>query len=125
VRLDAALFVMPDRTDAEIGLLNTEGGLGFGELRNLSVVSCSMFCPKASCAPRHFGYLANRAKKQALPQCRKLLGLNPALPQIPDQSTEDLLLELTGVDLSRCPACKQGTMIIVAELPKPRPWNSS
>lgn len=74
---------------------------------------------------RHFGLLANRAKKQALPQCRKLLGLNPALPQSPDQSTEDLLLKLTGLDLSRCPACKQGTMIIVAELPKPRPWNSS
>ncbi len=24
---------------------------------------------------RHFGFLANRAKKHALPQCRKLLGL--------------------------------------------------
>jgi len=74
---------------------------------------------------RHFGFLANRAKKHALPQCRKLLGLNPALPEIPKKSPQDLLLELTGVDLSRCPACKKGTMVIVAELPKLRPWDSS
>jgi len=74
---------------------------------------------------RHFGFLANRAKKQALAQCRKLLGVNPALPPIPQRSAQDLLLELTGIDLSRCPACKKGTMIIVAELPKVRPWDSS
>src|ERR1700740_3530511 len=32
VRLDTGLFVMPDRTDAQIGFLNTEGGLSFGQL---------------------------------------------------------------------------------------------
>jgi len=66
---------------------------------------------------RHFGFLANRAKKHALPQCRKLLGLNPALPEIPNRSAQDLLLELTGIDLSRCPRCQKGIMIVVAELP--------
>jgi hypothetical protein len=74
---------------------------------------------------RHFGFLANRTKKHALPQCRKLLGLNPALPEIPKKSAQELLLELTGIDLSRCPACKLGTMVIVAELPKLHPWDSS
>jgi hypothetical protein len=77
---------------------------------------------------RHFGFLANRAKKQALPQCRKLLGLNPALPEIPNQSAHDLLRELTGTDLSRCPRCQKGTMIVVGELPRiarsPQ-WDSS
>ncbi len=56
---------------------------------------------------------------------RKLLGLNPALREIPDGSTQDLLLELTGTDLSRCPQCKKGTMVIVAELPKASSWDSS
>lgn len=74
---------------------------------------------------RHFGFLANRTKKHALAQCRKLLGLNPALPEIPNTSTQDLLRELTGVDLSRCPACKKGTMVIVTELPAIRAWDSS
>jgi len=66
---------------------------------------------------RHFGFLANRAKEHAVPQCRKLLGLNPALPEIPKRSAQDLLRELTGIDLSRCPSCKHGTMLVVAELP--------
>jgi hypothetical protein len=74
---------------------------------------------------RHFGFLANRAKKHALSRCRQLLGLNSALPTIPDRSVHDLLLELTGIDISRCPACKKGTMVIVAELPKLCPWDSS
>jgi len=66
---------------------------------------------------RHFGFLANRAKKHALPQCRKLLGLSPASPEIPNQSAHDLMLELTGIDLSRCPRCQKGTMIVIGELP--------
>jgi hypothetical protein len=77
---------------------------------------------------RHFGFLANRSKKQALPQCRKLLDLDPALPDRPLESAKDLLLKITGVDLSRCPYCHNGTMIIVGNLPRisnsPQ-WDSS
>ena len=77
---------------------------------------------------RHFGFLANRSKKQALAQCRKLLKLDRALPKIPKQSAIDLLRELTGVDLSRCPCCQKGTMIVVGELPRissSSRWDSS
>lgn len=66
---------------------------------------------------RHFGLLANRSKKQALAQCRKLLKLDPALPQSPILSAKDLLLKITGVDLSRCPCCCKGMMIVVGDLP--------
>jgi Putative transposase/Transposase zinc-binding domain len=66
---------------------------------------------------RHFGFLANRSKKQALTQCRKLLGANPASLQSPSESAKDLLLRITGIDLSRCPSCHNGTLIVVAELP--------
>jgi hypothetical protein len=54
---------------------------------------------------RHFGFLANRSKKQALAQCRKLLDLDSALPLCFSQPANALLLKLTGVDLSRCPCC--------------------
>ena len=77
---------------------------------------------------RHFGFLANHTKKHAPPQCRKLLGLNPALPEIPKRSAQDLLLELTGIDLSRCPRCQKGMMIVITELPRiscSAPWDSS
>lgn len=66
---------------------------------------------------RHFGFLANRSKKQALTQCRKLLGLSPVLPESPNQSVKDLLLKITGIDLYRCPCCHNGTMIVIGELP--------
>jgi hypothetical protein len=77
---------------------------------------------------RHFGFLANRSKKQALAQCRKLLDVAPALPRSPNLSAKDLLLKITGIDLFRCPCCRQGTMITVGDLPAssslPR-WDSS
>jgi hypothetical protein len=77
---------------------------------------------------RHFGFLANRSKKQALAQCRILLKLDPVLPQSPILSAKDLLLKLTGIDLSRCPCCHEGTLITVSDLPPssslPR-WDSS
>jgi hypothetical protein len=77
---------------------------------------------------RHFGFLANRSKKQALAQCRRLLKLDRTLPEIPKESAKDLLLRITGIDLSRCPSCRQGTMIVVAELPRTKSssqWDSS
>ena len=78
---------------------------------------------------RHFGFLANRSKKQALSQCRRLLKIEPALPETPKESAKDLLLRITGIDLSRCPSCHQGTMIVVAELSpisrSPSQWDSS
>src|SRR4030095_11529992 len=77
---------------------------------------------------RHFGFLANRAQKHAFAQCRKLLKLDAAFPDIPKKSAHELLLELTGTDLNRCPSCHQGTLIVVAELPpisSPSQWDSS
>ena len=68
---------------------------------------------------RHYGLLSNRAKKQALARCRTLLG-QPAEPAPPDpKSTREWILELTGVDIQRCPACGQLTLHKVTEL-RPR-----
>jgi hypothetical protein len=77
---------------------------------------------------RHFGFLANRSKKTSLAQCRKLLDYQPPPPQSCTATATDLLLQLTGVDISRCPHCHQGTMITVGDLlpalNQPR-WDSS
>lgn len=66
---------------------------------------------------RHYGFLANRCKKQNLARCRELLGLCPDLPEIPEQTTQEKILQLTGVDVTECPCCKQGQMKRVMELP--------
>jgi hypothetical protein len=50
---------------------------------------------------RHFGFLTNRCKKKTLARCRELLGLCAELPEIEEKSTKQLMLELTGVDVTR------------------------
>jgi hypothetical protein len=66
---------------------------------------------------RHFGFLANRSRKQKLDRCRKLLGLQLQPLPTAKKSASQLMLETTGLDLSRCPACRGGTLVILAQLP--------
>ncbi len=72
--------------------------------------------PKGLMRVRHFGFLANRSKER-LSTCRQLLGLLPALPKPPQRSTHELMLALTGIDLTRCPRCQNGTLLFLAQLP--------
>jgi hypothetical protein len=80
--------------------------------------------PKGFIRVRHFGFLANRSKS-LLSKCRQLLDLNPAVPKLPQKSVHQLMLELTGVDITRCPLCQKGTLVLLAELPVRALWNSS
>ena len=65
---------------------------------------------------RHFGFLANRSRKQKLDRCRVLLNLEQPSPT-GKKSARQLLLEVTGFDLARCPACYVGTLVTLAQLP--------
>lgn len=84
--------------------------------------------PKGFKRVRHCGYLANHAKK-LLCRCRELLNLNPELPAITKKSTQELMLQLTGIDITRCPRCQVGTLTFLARLPacksEPAGWDSS
>ena len=53
---------------------------------------------------RHYGFLANRAKKVSLAQCREQLQ-TPAPEPIEPRAAADWMLDLTGVDIRRCPRC--------------------
>lgn len=64
---------------------------------------------------RHFGFLANRSKKHNLGLCRQLLGLSPELPEVAKKTSRELMLDLTGVDSTKCPKCTRGTMIVIRE----------
>ncbi len=66
---------------------------------------------------RHYGILANRYKKRNLSICREILGLHPELPEVEEKSIQEMMFKLTGEDISLCPACKKGKMIVVAEFP--------
>jgi predicted Zn-ribbon and HTH transcriptional regulator len=80
--------------------------------------------PKGFVRVRHFGFLANRSKA-LLAKCRQLLDLDPALPELPPKSVHELMLQFTGIDITRCPLCQKGTLVFLANLPVPAPWDSS
>jgi len=66
---------------------------------------------------RHFGFLANRSRKQKLDRCRELLGLEPQPSPAARKPARQLMLEVTGFDLARCPACRVGTLMSLAQIP--------
>ena len=66
---------------------------------------------------RHFGFLANRSRKLKLQRCRELLDLEHQPSPVVRKSVRQLMLETTGVDLSRCPACRLGTLVTLTQLP--------
>ena len=70
---------------------------------------------------RYFGFLSNASKKQAIPLIRQSLGQFPELPEKVELSIQEMMLQLTGADITRCPRCRTGTMVIVAELSKTSP----
>jgi hypothetical protein len=78
---------------------------------------------------RHCGLLATRGRTATLARCRALLAVpSPPVPAAPE-SVVALMPRLTGVDLTRCPVCRQGRLRVVGRLPPggpPRPgWDSS
>lgn len=80
--------------------------------------------PKGFVRVRHFGFLANRSKS-LLSKCRQLLDLDPTVPNLPQKSVHEMMLQLTGIDISRCPLCQKGTLVFLADLPVRAPWDSS
>jgi hypothetical protein len=74
--------------------------------------------PKRFVRIRHYGLLANRHRAEKLARCRALLDV--AEPgERPRECAHEKLHRLTGIDPLRCPACKQGRMVEVAEIPRP------
>ena len=84
-------------------------------------VSWTYFLPARFVRIRHYGWLANAARKRRLPTVRALLG--PAAPgartppPIEPEPWEATLLRLTGKDVTRCPCCGAEGFLIVEALP--------
>ncbi len=70
---------------------------------------------------RHYGCLANSARKRWLPRVHALLGGAPAAVPLPPpaepETWEAMLRRLTGKDVTRCPHCGAGGFLIVEVVP--------
>jgi Putative transposase len=70
---------------------------------------------------RYFGFLSNASKKHTVPLIRQSLGQSPDLPEKVELSIKEMMLNLTGIDISRCPRCKTGTMVNIGEFSNKTP----
>ncbi len=68
---------------------------------------------------RYYGILSSRNLKTKLQKCKMLLGvLEENQEQLTLKETwQERLLKLTGVDITKCPLCKKGTLKITKDIP--------
>lgn len=59
---------------------------------------------------RHYGLLGNRRRREKLAACRKLLACAHKETEKTIETWHETLLRLTGIDIARCPVCKEGRM---------------
>jgi predicted Zn-ribbon and HTH transcriptional regulator len=67
---------------------------------------------------RYFGFLAHTNKKQAVALIRKLIDPDMKLPEKIKESISEMMLRLTGTDITCCPKCRKGTMRKIRKLPR-------
>jgi hypothetical protein len=70
--------------------------------------------PKGLVRIRHFGFLANRCRRQKISQCRKLLDVAlPTKPQGSNPRKDSHTIEQEAKPIDRCPVCKVGRLRLV------------
>jgi len=73
--------------------------------------------PRGFMKIRYFGFLAHTNKRQAVVLIRSLLGNITEVEKI-KETIPEMMLRLTGTDITCCPRCKKGTMTVIRKLPR-------
>jgi hypothetical protein len=77
--------------------------------------------PRGFVRIRHYGFLANSVRRTKLGTVRQLLDPSAVTPTGQARHEPEpwaaMLLRLTGNDVTRCPRCRQGHLLIVQRLP--------
>jgi len=74
--------------------------------------------PKGLMKIRYFGFLSHTNKKKHIPLIRKLIDPDAKLPDKINESISQMMLRLTGIDITCCPKCNKGKMIRIRKLPE-------
>lgn len=75
--------------------------------------------PKGFVKLRHFGILGNRNKKTKLELCRKLIkSMVVFVSEYVNMSAAEILMKITGKDITKCPACITGILKRFFSFPK-------
>jgi predicted Zn-ribbon and HTH transcriptional regulator len=73
--------------------------------------------PKGLIKIRYFGFLAHTNKKEEIPLIRRLIDPEATLPEKIKETIDEMMLRLTGIDITCCPKCMKGKMIKIRKLP--------
>jgi len=73
---------------------------------------------------RHFGFLANRCRCDKIETIRQLLDVKEADTTTSKKETSALMLELTGIDITLCPVCQCGKLLLTAIIER-QYWDTS
>ena len=65
--------------------------------------------PRGLMRIRHYGLQANRDRHKRLARCRELIGQAEPVPG-KTESVEEMMLRLTGIDITACPKCHTGKL---------------
>jgi hypothetical protein len=74
--------------------------------------------PKGLIKIRYFGFLAHTNKNKDIPLIRKLIAPGAIVPEKINETICEMMLRLTGIDITCCPKCMKGKMIKIRKLPK-------
>ena len=66
---------------------------------------------------RYYGFLAHANKKVSIPLLRQLINPDAEIVEKLMETVEEMMLRLTGVDVSLCPECGKGKMVHIEVLP--------
>ena len=67
---------------------------------------------------RYFGFLSHTNKNEQIPLIRKLIDPDADLPEKISETVCEMMLRLTGEDITCCPKCKRGKMVRIRTLQK-------
>ncbi len=104
-------FEYKDRTDNDTTKTMTVSGHEFIRRFLLHVL------PENFMKIRYFGFLSHRNKKKAVKLIRSLIDPNAVFPEKLKESIAEMMLRLTGEDITCCPECKKGKMFILKAIP--------
>lgn len=68
---------------------------------------------------RYYGFLASTNKKESIPLIQRLIDPHFKTTEKQEETTQEIMLRLTGSDISQCPECGKGEMIYTNDLPVP------
>jgi len=75
--------------------------------------------PKGFMKIRYYGFLAHANKKTCIPLLRQLINPDAKFAEKLTETVEEMMVRLTGINISLCPNCGKGKMVYMEALPGP------